>query len=443
MGVPGSDMHAADQSATDSLLNALKTIDPSNRSRHASVLDYWLSIRGDREFPPLHDLDPLKLSDAGPGSALLELIGGGEDAEIRHLGETLKMDVTVERIIDAPSPSILSCIAKKLSIVAISRNYLAFEDQFLTADSVTRCWVTLLPLSSAGAWVDYVYAFVTFDTVAAEAIVETNVEAAPEILLDTAAAPEPDFVANDVEEATAIPPIDSEEVEPVMEDAEQAAEVTPDSVEPAPPELELETVVAPELDPEPTAEPEPEPALETAAGFAELNLANVSPDGFYGSQTVKLAPNRQPVPMAQAPAAPAPSEEAKPAEPALASDGSLQAKLAAARAKADDARMAKLASNAALYEGLGAAYDFALDAEDNAEEYLKIVEAHGLKIKLRQPMQPVMKLAFDGMCDDATIARLEAVLAWAFDNELPRGSLAAQIEAAGGIARILGGASPK
>ena len=51
------------------------------------MLDYWLSIRGDKEFPPLHDLDPLEISDAGPSSILLELIGGGQDAEIRHLGE--------------------------------------------------------------------------------------------------------------------------------------------------------------------------------------------------------------------------------------------------------------------------------------------------------------------------------------------------------------------
>ena len=54
-------------------------------------------------------------------------------------------------------------------------------------------------------------------------------------------------------------------------------------------------------------------------------------------------------------------------------------------------------------------------------------------------MKPVMKLAFDGMCDDATIARLEAVLAWALKQELPRGSLPARIEAEGGIARILSG----
>ena len=99
--------------------------------------------------------------------------------------------------------------------------------------------------------------------------------------------------------------------------------------------------------------------------------------------------------------------------------------------------MAKLRSNAALYEGLSAAYDFALDAEDSSEEYLKLVEAQGLKIQLRSPMLPVMKLAFHGMCDDPTIARLEAVLAWALEQELPRGSLAERIEAAGGLARIL------
>jgi hypothetical protein len=52
-------------------------------------------------------------------------------------------------------------------------------------------------------------------------------------------------------------------------------------------------------------------------------------------------------------------------------------------------------------------------------------------------MRPVVKLAFNGLCDDSTIKQLEAVLAWALDNELPRGSLAEQIEAAGGIGPIL------
>ena len=117
----------------------------------------------------------------------------------------------------------------------------------------------------------------------------------------------------------------------------------------------------------------------------------------------------------------------------------MQNKLTDVRAKADEARMAKLRANAALYEGLSAAYDFALDAEEAPEEYLRLVEAQGLKIQLRSPMKPVVKLAFDGMCDDMTIKQLEAVLAWAFDEELPRGTLAERIEAAGGIGPILSG----
>ena len=72
-----------------------------------------------RTFPLIRDLDPLQISDAGPCSILLELIGGGEDAEIRHIGETLKADGAVERIVDAPRSSLLSCIAGKLAILFV------------------------------------------------------------------------------------------------------------------------------------------------------------------------------------------------------------------------------------------------------------------------------------------------------------------------------------
>src|SRR4051794_5972922 len=163
MGAPVSGTKVADQPAAETLLTAFKTINATERRKHASVLNYWLSIRGDKEFPPLHDLDPLEISDAGPSSILLELISGGHDAEVRHIGEGLRSETKVEKIIEAASPSVLACIAKKLPIVAISRDFLAFEDGYETEAGPTRCWVTLLPLSAGGAWVDYVYALVSVD----------------------------------------------------------------------------------------------------------------------------------------------------------------------------------------------------------------------------------------------------------------------------------------
>ena len=62
---------------------------------------------------------------------------------------------------------------------------------------------------------------------------------------------------------------------------------------------------------------------------------------------------------------------------------------------------------------------------------------------LKAFMKPVVKLAFDGLCDDSTIGQLETVLAWALKQDLPRGSLAEQIQSEGGIAAILGQSNGK
>ena len=485
MGAPSTGIKAADQPAAESLLTAFKTLSGAERRRHASVLNYWLSVRGDKEFPPLHDLDPLELSDAGPNSVLLELISGGHDAEVRHLGEALRDEAWPERIIDAPNPSVLACIAKKLPIVAISRDFLAFEDEYENSQGKIRCSVTLLPLSAGGAWVDYVYALVSVDGAPAKAAKATDApkkakakEPKPEEAVEASEAFEEEAAAEDAGEPVAEPE------EPVEEIAE-ADEPETASDEPEEP---VEASAKSDEEPE-TEEPVASAVSKAAPGFSKLLDSIAGLTGFYGSQPVKVEPvvpapdeeeaeeafadelqaeepvAEEPVaeePVAEEPSADEPVEDesvaeepvaeelgaekpserpaAKPSKQAApaATEGSLQNKLTQVRAKADDARMARLRANSALYEGLSAAYDFALDAEEAPEEYLRLVEAQGLKIQLRSPMKPVVKLAFAGMCDDLTIKQLEAVLAWAFDEELPRGTLAERIEASGGIGPIVG-----
>jgi hypothetical protein len=483
-------MQSGEQASAEALLGAFKTIKAAERRKHASVLNYWLSIRGDKEFPPLHDLDPLELSDAGPNSALLELISGGHDAEIRHLGEALRGGHDwPERIMDASGDSVLACIAKKLPIVAISRDFLAFEDDFSDDSGSTRCWVTLLPLSAGGAWVDYVYAFVSLEGDSAKAAKPASkpVKADPE----PEAAEELEETVTDVDES----PIAAEEVdEPIEEIIEEPAEavIEEPQQELEEPERELEPE---EIEPAAT-KPEKAPG-KAAPGFSKLFDSLAGLTGFH-AQSVKVEPvlpdtadeAEEPVeefiepepepelepealvpepaveeiaePVAEEPLIEEPTieqpepevaaepdrkiEEAVPAatddkaeQPSGKTEGPLKDKLTQVREMADEARLAKLRANSALYEGLSAAYDFALDAEEAPEEYLRLVEAQGLKIQLRSPMKPVVKLAFDGLCDDATIKQLEAVLAWAFDHELPRGGLAGEIEAAGGIAGVLSG----
>lgn len=480
MGAPVPEMtpetNPADEASAEALLSSLRTIAAAERRKHASVYNYWLSIRGSREFPPIHDLDPLEISDAGAFSILLEMIGGGEDAEIRHLGGAISGGIKAEKISEAPNPSLLASIATRLPVVAACRDAFAFEDEFETAEGKTRCWVSLLPFSATGTWIDFVYGFVSLDrgSVAAQPVQAAKEEGpAPEEAAEALGEPvaedegvlvtqfetssllEADENADDEGPGEAEPgplvedagpeatqeTIDDEhrDAKDMMVEEEAAFEPESDVSEP----LDLDEPNEPEEILEPIAEPAPAPAIKP--GFSKKFLETLaSVKGFYGNpveveldpDTVAFECGEEPEPMAESPVQPAPS-----APPSPTLEGNLQIKLTDVRAKADEARQAKLRANAALYEGLSAAYDFALDAEDSPEEYLKLVQAEGLKIQLRSPMKPVAKLAFDGMCDDATIEQLEAILSWAFKEELPRGTLAERIEAVGGIAPILSGAA--
>ena len=457
MGAPVKGMQAAEEASAEALLGSLKTLAAAERRKHATVLNYWLSIRKDRDLPPIRDLDPLEISDAGPFSVLLELIGGGEDAEVRHIGQSIKGGVETARMAEAPDESLLACIAKKLPIVAISRNVIAFEDEFTGGDGTTRCWVTLVPFSSNRTWVDYVYGYVSLESGAKKAKDEPEAteepEQAPEAEPATVAEAEP---FEDIAEAEA--------VEEVAEASVSEAEPEPEPVAPAPErrpgfskifdalagvggfygtnhKMEPGLPAAPEVEPEPeqVAEVAPEPEVEPGVEAAPEPVAEAEPEPV---SEVATAPEPEPesVPVAEDQPEVAPvaaRDDTNKAQSAV--EGPLQNKLTEVRAKADEARAAKLRANAALYEGLSAAYDFALEAEEHAEEYLKLVEAQGLKIQLRSPMAPVVKLAFNGMCDDATIAQLEKVLAWALKNDLPQGSLAERIESEGGIGSILNG----
>jgi hypothetical protein len=489
MGAPVGDMKAVENTSAEALLDAFKEISPAERRRHATVFNYWLSIRGDRPFPPIRDLDPLEISDAGPCSVLLEVMGGGDDADIRHLGHALKDDgPKIERISEAPRPSLLACIASQLPIVASSRQPIAFEDNFPSGDSTVHCWITLLPFSSTGKWIDYVYGFVSLkgaggaaeEPEAAEVIEVAEEVAEPEVAEDEIAEPVEDAAepaAELVEESAELEEPQADVVEPEAEASESEPEPAPEpeakprrpgfsakifdalagvegfygnivKMDPKLPATEDERKPEPdaveeEAEPEASVEPEvasePEPEVEAEEAFEEEIAPEPQPEAEAVVEEVVEDPIHEEE-IAEKPVEK--SVEAIAKDPVVVTsgpEGTLQNKLAEVRSKADEARMAKIRSNLALYEGLSAAYDFALDAEESADEYLKLVEDQGLKIQLRSPMKPVVKLAFDGMCDDATIGQLEAVLAWALKQDLPRGSLAARIEEAGGIAPILNG----
>ena len=502
MGAPVSKIEAAEEKTAEELLSAFKHMEAGERRKHATMYNYWLAIRRGGQLPPIRDLDPLEISDAAPSGILLELANGGEDAEILHVGETLRARVPFKKLSEAADPSVLSCIGGKLGIITISRNALAFEDHFLDSDGTTRCCVTLLPFSMNGETVDFVYSLVSVETgvtfseqpteipsdVTDEAQPTTDAEESGSVAAGEPA-PETAFETNQ--------PI-AEEVELIIQGEPETIEAREPVVDEAPPEAAEEASNVPDDMALPQFLTDPAPAVEAEAkpGFSKIFDALAGAKGFFGT----VAPSEPDVPpttgpkegelsaaepeavaeefeqrppvddeVAYVPEEPVTEEAVSEAEEVAeqpvteptsvieeeveaptaieledvqeprSMEGTLQSKLTDVRSKADEARMARLRSESLLLEGLSAAYDFALDAEEAPEEYLKLVEGQGLKIQLRSPMKPVVKLAFDGYVDDDTIKQLEAVLAWALKADLPRGTLAERLEAEGGMEAVLNG----
>ena len=115
MGAPETGMQAAEFSTAETLLTAFRTIKPAERQKHVAVLDYWLSIRGDKEFSR-HCTSSIRWLSPTPRpcSILLELISSGQDAEIRRLGDALRaMTTRSSGVIDTSDPSLLSSMAQQ------------------------------------------------------------------------------------------------------------------------------------------------------------------------------------------------------------------------------------------------------------------------------------------------------------------------------------------
>ena len=97
--------------------------------------------------------------------------------------------------------------------------------------------------------------------------------------------------------------------------------------------------------------------------------------------------------------------------------------LAAARVCAESAVDADKRSRMALYQALSRAYDFALEAETNAEDYSELLADSGIAVQERAPMTPIVKLVFGIDHDKTRLAEYALVLSHAKRTGLVKGDV--------------------
>ena len=122
----------------------------------------------------------------------------------------------------------------------------------------------------------------------------------------------------------------------------------------------------------------------------------------------------------------------------LDADAGLADRLWAARETADAVKTADGRSRSALYRALSQAYDFALAAEQEPQDYAELLEESGMKAQARAPMTPIVKLVFGIDYDKARLTEFAAALAYGRRQDVEQGEFLKFIEGqAGGLKALV------
>ena len=333
---------------TTSAEDVAAAIGTDERRMHVRAYNYWVSLLDGRDFPSIEDLEPSNVTDFASNSILLDFTCGRDNPAVPYVGNAIRdecgLDDDVRTIADVPSRSLLSRLTDHYLQIIANRAPIGFEAEFVNQRNENICYRgILMPFSSDGEAIDFIYGVINWKTVNEMALVEP---AAPD---RRSRADRRGPVAEEISE-----PVAEEHL--VWEDGpsiEEPVAIHGEADEPAPPAVPID---------------------------------------WEGDETDELD-----------------AIAAVVVEP----DAGLADRLWAARETAEAAKSADGRTRAALYRALSLAYDFAVTAQANPEDYAELLEESGVKAQARAPMTPIVKLVFGVDYDKARLTEFAAALAWA------------------------------
>jgi len=330
--------------AADAIAAAIGT---DERRMHVRAYNHWASLLDGRDFPSIEDLEPASVSDFSGNSVLLDFTCGRDNPAIPYIGAGIRdecgLDDDARTIADVPSRSLLSRLTDHYMQIIANRAPVGFEAEFANQRDETICYRgILMPFSSDGDTIDFIYGVINWKTVA-----QATEDSAP-----LAAAIE----------AAPVPLVAQLGDKPAEH---QTWEDGPLSITAEDSDAELPDIV-----------------LEADAGLAD--------------------------------------------------------RLWAARETAEAAKAGEGRTRAALYRALSLAYDFAVAAQTNPQDYAELLDESGVKAQARAPMTPVVKLVFGIDYDKARLTEFAAALSFARRENVAAGGFQSLIERqAGGLKALV------
>jgi hypothetical protein len=401
-------------------------IGTDERRMHVRAYNYWVSLLNGRDFPSIEDLEPAEVADFAGHSVLLDFTCGRDNPAIPYLGGDIRdecgLSDDARTIADVPSRSLLSRLTDHYMQIIANRAPIGFEAEFLNQRGENICYRgILMPFSSDGDGIDFIYGVINWKTV--------GEAAQPEVSAEHSAEPEIETDVLVLDEPVAAP--EEPSIEPVA--AEEASTEPVGADEPEPPEQSTSEELT---DPEPIAAAGAEP-IEPAA---EQHLTwDDGPSAEPESELVEFPTEEPSAPIHFAwedgPLADAEQDEI--AELVLDENAGLADRLWAARETAESVKAGEGRTRVSLYRALSLAYDFAIAAQQNPEEYTELLEESGVKAQARAPMTPIVKLVFGVDYDKARLTEFAAALSFAQRQEIGLGGFKEYIEKQSGGLKAL------
>ncbi len=145
-------------------------IGADERRMHVRAYNYWVSLLDGRDFPSIDDLEPGDVADFSGNSILLDFTCGGDNPAIPYIGAGIRDECGLaddaRTISDVPSRSLLSRLTDHYLQIIANRAPIGFEAEFANQRDATICYRgILMPFSSDGEAIDFIYGVINWKTV--------------------------------------------------------------------------------------------------------------------------------------------------------------------------------------------------------------------------------------------------------------------------------------
>ena len=168
-------------------------IGTDERRMHVRAYNHWVSLLRGRDFPSIEELEPDDVEDFASHSVLLDFTCGRDDPAIPYVGTAIRdecgLNDDMRTIADVPSRSLLSRLTDHYMQIIANRSPVGFEAEFENPVGDTICYRgILMPFSSDGEAIDFIYGVINWKHVDAAAI---SADKEPLELADVAEIAEP------------------------------------------------------------------------------------------------------------------------------------------------------------------------------------------------------------------------------------------------------------